>query len=92
MVGHDLSQAMIGDGIFEMSKGVRSAALPAGLSVVCPCTVVSHYQGYRFHFVDEGDGYFLPLPSGKQRKISDTFFVVHSDNSDSILFLIGKKN
>lgn len=51
VVGQDLSQGMIGDGIFEMSKGVRSAELPAGLSVVCPCTVVSHYQGYRFHFM-----------------------------------------
>lgn len=49
VVGHDLSQEMIGDGIFEMSKGVRSAELPAGLSVVCPCTVVSHYQGISFH-------------------------------------------
>lgn len=56
VVGHDLGQEMIGDGIFEMSKGVRSAELPAGLSVVHPCTVVSHYQGYRFHFMEWGMG------------------------------------
>lgn len=49
VVGHNLSQGMIGDGIFEMSKGVRSAKLPAGLSVVRP-HILSHYQGYRFHF------------------------------------------
>lgn len=51
VVGHDLSQGMIGDGIFEMSKGVRSAELPTGLSVVSPYAVVSHYQAYRFHFM-----------------------------------------
>lgn len=51
VVGHDLSQGMIGDGIFEMSKRVRSAALPAGLSVVQPGSVVSHYQGDTFHFM-----------------------------------------
>lgn len=33
MQGHDLSRGMIGDDIFEMSKGVRSAELPAALSV-----------------------------------------------------------
>lgn len=54
VAGHDLSQGMIGNGIFEMSKGVRSAELPAGLSVARPCTVVSHYQGYRFHFIGAG--------------------------------------
>lgn len=41
VVGHDLSQGMIGTGIFEMSKGVRSAEMPAGLSVIHHCTVVS---------------------------------------------------
>lgn len=60
VVGHDLSQGMTGDGIFEMSKGVRRAKLPAGLSVVCPCIVVSHYRGYRFHFMREMGGRVLP--------------------------------
>ena len=53
-MGHDLNQGMIGDGIFEMSKGVGSAELPAGLSVVRCCTVVSHYQGYRFNSREGG--------------------------------------
>lgn len=53
VVGHDLSQGMIADGIFEMSKGVRSAELPAGLSFWF-IPVVSHYQGYIFHFMGVG--------------------------------------
>lgn len=36
VVGHHLSQGMIADGIFQMSKGARSAELPAGLSFYCP--------------------------------------------------------
>ena len=39
-----------------MSKGVRSAELPAGLFVVSPCTLVSHYQGYGFHFIGGAGG------------------------------------
>lgn len=53
VVGHDLSQGMIADGIFEMSKGVRSAELPAGLSFWF-IPVVSHYQGYIFHLMGVG--------------------------------------
>jgi len=38
-VGHDLSQGMIWEGIFEMSEGVRRSELLAGLFVVCLFTV-----------------------------------------------------
>lgn len=61
VVRHDLSQGMIGGGIFEMSKGVRSAELPAGLSVVHPYTVLSHYQGHRFNIMGGDQRETMPL-------------------------------